>query len=96
MEGIPADVEALEVEDSCESCLQEPSVVTFSFSIAGFLHMKTEDDNSLPISALDSCWDNQMESFKESRTPLSTLMCLIGFHIHRGSYCRSLFYSPSV
>ena len=36
------------VEDRCGCCVWEPSIVTFSFSIAGFLHMKTEDGNAPP------------------------------------------------
>lgn len=36
------------VEDGCGCCVWEPNTVTFSFSIAGFLQMKTEDDNSPP------------------------------------------------
>lgn len=67
MEAFLADVDALEVKDSCGCCVQEPSIVPFRFNTTQFLPTQTGDDNSLPTSTLESYWVNQMKSFKDCR-----------------------------
>ena len=46
--------------------------MTFGFGVAQFLHTETGDDNCLPSGTVQSHWDSQKKSFKESRKHLST------------------------